>query len=77
MSTTTPSTTTTTLSAAIRARLDAFFTTVGQGLNAYLEIRSRSAEVERLYTMSDAELAVLGITRDRIPHYVWRDRLFL
>lgn len=63
------------LSAPLRARVDAFFTALGQGLNAYIETRSRSAELQRLFDMSDAELARIGLTRDGIVAHVFRDRL--
>ena len=56
-----------------RGRLDDFFTGLGQGFNAYLERRSRIGEINRLHALSDAELAKLGIARDRIPHHVFRD----
>jgi uncharacterized protein YjiS (DUF1127 family) len=58
-------------------RLDSFFTSLGQGFNAYLERRSRSEEIRRLDSMSDAELAAMGISRDRIPHHVFRDLFYL
>jgi hypothetical protein len=57
----------------MRSALDNFFTALGQGFNAYVESRARIGEINRLNAKSDAELALLGITRDRIPHYVFRD----
>ncbi|WP_127103980.1 hypothetical protein [Pararhodobacter zhoushanensis] len=59
----------------IRAQIDAFFATLGQGFNAYLEARSRRDEIERLQMMTDAQLADLGTSRDRIVQYVFRDRI--
>ncbi|MCW1933015.1 hypothetical protein [Pararhodobacter zhoushanensis] len=59
----------------IRAQIDAFFATLGQGFNAYLEARSRRDEIERLQMMTDAQLAELGTSRDRIVHHVFRDRI--
>lgn len=35
--------------------------------------QSRAGEVARLNAKSDAELAKMGITRDGIIHYVYRD----
>lgn len=61
----------------IRAQIDRFFVALGQGFNAYLEARSRRDQIERLQMMSDAQLQGLGITRDQIVHYVFRDRLGL
>lgn len=37
----------------------------------------RRDEIEALENMSDAELARLGITRDRILYYVFRDKFWL
>lgn len=61
-------------SAPVRARLDAFFASLGQGFNAYLEIRSRRAQIEALEALTDEQLAARGLSRDRIPHHVFRDR---
>ena len=69
--------TTTDFSPRMRAQIDRFFATLGQGFNAYLEARSRRDQIERLQSMSDAELAWLGISRDRIVQHVFRDRLGL
>ena len=54
-------------------KFDQFFASIGQGFNAYVERKSRSAEIARLNAMSDEELLKLGVTRDRIPMYVFRD----
>lgn len=61
------------LTPSLRARLDLFFTTLGQGVNAYAVRRKRLYELARLDAMSDEDLLAMGITRDRIPHYVFRD----
>jgi len=61
-----------TLSAQIRAVLATF----AQGLGRYMESHSRVAEVERLNGLSDAELAALGLRRDRIVHHVFADRIW-
>jgi len=61
----------------IRASINRFFAGLGQGFNAYLEAKSRTAEIERLNIKSDEDLAKLGIKRDEIPRYVFRDLLFL
>lgn len=63
------------LRSSIRAQMDRFFASIGQGFNAYLVARSRSERIETLMGYSDAQLAELGITRDRIVEYVFRDRL--
>ena len=69
--------TTTDFSPRMRAQIDRFFASIGQGFNAYLEARSRRDQIERLQVMSDAQLAQLGITRDRIVHYVFRDLIWV
>lgn len=65
------------LSLTLRDRLDLFFARIGQGMNAYLESRTRSHQIAALDAKSDAELAQLGITRDRIVHYVFRDLIWV
>lgn len=64
-------------SAGIRAQLDRFFASIGQGFNAYIETISRQDQIERLNAMSDEQLAAKGLTRDQIVHYVFRDKLGL
>ncbi|MEX5728194.1 uncharacterized protein Ga0609869_001547 [Rhodovulum iodosum] len=54
-------------------RIDAFFAGLGQGVNAYVLSRSRMREIQRLNSYSDAQLSQLGITREDIPRYVFRD----
>ncbi|PWE33728.1 hypothetical protein DDZ14_03425 [Maritimibacter sp. 55A14] len=61
----------------LRQRIDMFFARMGQGVNAYLERRSRRDRIEELEAMSDAELARIGLTRERILHYVFRDIYYL
>lgn len=65
------------LGADIMAQVDRVFASIGQGFNAYLELRSRSAEIERLNCLSDAELARMGLKRNLIVHHVFRDKLGL
>ena len=67
----------TNLSISLRDRMDAFFARLGQGLNDYIETSSRQAEIAALDAKSDEELAKLGITRDRIVHYVFRDLIWV
>lgn len=61
----------------LRARVDAFFASIGQGINAYAEYRSRADQVQVLNAKSDAELAKMGLTRDDIPRYVFRDLFYV
>jgi hypothetical protein len=60
---------------SIRAQADRLFARIGQGFNAYLELRGRTAEIESLMALSDAQLAARGLSRDRIVQHVFRDRL--
>ncbi|KEP71595.1 hypothetical protein FGG78_06875 [Thioclava sp. BHET1] len=59
---------------SVFARLGA---AVLDGLTTYMERQSRQSEIERLHAKSDAELAQMGITRDRIIHHVFRDRFYI
>lgn len=56
-------------------RLDLFFAGLGMGFNAYTLRRSRMREIQNLNACSDAQLARMGLTRDDIPRYVFRDLL--
>lgn len=69
--------TTTPYTAEIRNRIDAFFTRLGQGVNAYVEARSRRDQIEALEAKSDEELARMGLTRDGIVAHVFRDIIWL
>ncbi len=60
-----------------RSRIDAFFSRFGQGMNAYLEARARSPQIEALEAKSDEELARMGLTRDRIVAHVFRDTYWI
>ena len=61
----------------LRARLEAGWAAFGRSFGAYLDRLSRYHTVERLNAMSDEELARMGISRDRIVYYVFRDKLFV
>ncbi|MCD1625838.1 MAG: DUF1127 domain-containing protein [Paracoccaceae bacterium] len=61
----------------LMARLDAFFAGLGQGMNAYMHRKSRMDEIEALNAKTDSELADIGITRDDIPRYVFRDTFYI
>ncbi|SDD62336.1 hypothetical protein SAMN05421538_10271 [Paracoccus isoporae] len=58
-------------------RLGALLSRIGRSFERLAEAQSRSKEVEALYAKSDAELARLGIRRDQIPQYVFRDRAWM
>lgn len=61
----------------IRRRIDDFFARVGQGMNGYIESHSRRDQIEALEARSDDELARMGVPRDRIIEYVFRDVIWL
>ncbi|WP_238366957.1 hypothetical protein [Mesobacterium pallidum] len=56
-----------------RAALDRYFAGLGQGVNAHLASRDRLDRILALNALSDDELALLGIARDDIPAFVFRD----
>lgn len=61
----------------IRQRIDAAFARLGQGVNAYVEARSRRDRIEALEAKSDADLARMGLTRDQIVAHVFRDVIWM
>lgn len=61
----------------LRDQIDRFFVAIGQGMNAYMERRSHMREIMALNAKTDEELAALGITREGIPRYVFRDIYYI
>ncbi len=51
----------------------AFSAWFARAFNAYVARRARTDQIEALEAMSDTELAALGIRRDQIVQYVFRD----
>lgn len=43
--------------------------------SSFLYRASRQDHIDALEALTDAELAQMGLTRDHIAHYVWRDRM--
>lgn len=64
-------------STGFSGKLSAFFSALSVGMVAYMERRSRSEVIAKLQSKTDAELAVLGIKRDEIPAYVFRDLFYV
>ena len=62
-------------SGALHARFSRLFASIGEGLVAYADRRSRRALIEELNELSDSDLAARGISRDQIVAHVFRDRL--
>ena len=58
-------------------RAHGFFAWLGEGLNAYMDARSRQDKIAALQAKSDEELAQMGISRDRIVQHVFRDMVGL
>lgn len=58
-------------------RIASFFAGFSKGFQTYTYYLSRAEQVEQLMAKSDAELAELGIARDEIPHYVFRDLFYV
>lgn len=57
----------------IRASLNKAFNGLRQAFVIYLEQRSRFAEIEVLNQKTDQELAEMGLKRENITRYVFRD----
>lgn len=57
--------------------LDKFFASLARGFNTYAETKSRSGIIQALQAKTDAELAELGIKREGIPMYVFRDVMYM
>ncbi|MBD3678400.1 MAG: hypothetical protein HUJ27_08360 [Rhodobacteraceae bacterium] len=62
---------------SLRERLSQIVARIVAALDAYAEVKSRSAELDRLMALSDEELAARGMRRDEIPHYVFRDLYYV
>lgn len=63
--------------AGISAKLSAFFHSVSVALVAYMERRTRADQIAALQAKSDEELAKMGVNRDEIPAYVFRDLFYV
>lgn len=53
------------------------FTRIAGWFTLVMEAQSRANQVQALQNKSDTELAKLGITRDQIPYYVFRDKAWI
>lgn len=61
----------------ISAKLAGMFHSISVAMVAYMERRARTEQITALQGKSDAELAKLGITREQIPSYVFRDLFYV
>ncbi|MGJ8604270.1 MAG: hypothetical protein ACSHXH_09105 [Marivita sp.] len=57
----------------LRSRIDLYFASKGQGFNPAAYIRQRMDSILHLESMTDAELAACGLTRDDILPFVFED----
>lgn len=60
-------------SPGLEARLDAYFLSMGLGLNTHLLRQERREILLWLNAKSDADLALMGLARPDIPAFVFRD----
>ncbi len=60
---------------SLRGKIDQYFVNLGLGVNPAGLRRARLREIVVLEAKSDAELAGMGLTRDDIPRFVFRDLL--
>ena len=60
-----------------RSAFDRFKAGVSRGFVAYIERQSRMDQVNRLNAKTDVELAEMGLRRDDIPRYVFRDLIHI
>lgn len=60
-----------------RTRFSAFWSAIATGFAIYMERSSRQAEVAALEAKTDAELKALGLRRDEIVRYVFRDMFYI
>lgn len=63
------------VSASLRANAGRALAGLERSLSAYAYRRSRRAQVEYLESLSDADLAARGLTRDDIIPHVFRDKM--
>lgn len=57
--------------------IDSLKASFARAMDAHIERHSRGNEIERLQAMTDEELAVIGVKRDRIAFYVFRDQMYI
>lgn len=61
----------------LRERIDAFFTHIFDAITSYSHHRSRADQVAEMNAKSDEDLAAMGLSRDDIPRYVFRDLFYI
>ena len=63
--------------APLRDKFDLFLAALGRGLTAYADRKSRAGEIAALNAKTDEQLAAMGIRRDQIAVYVFRDLFYV
>jgi len=58
-----------------RRDLDLFLAEHAAGMNGYMISRKRLASLVEMYSLSDSELAAMGLARKDIPAFVFEDIL--
>jgi hypothetical protein len=61
------------LSPRVSRAVDRYFTDLGQGCNPGAMVPTRVHQIARLDALPDAALTAMGLTREGIPRYVFRD----
>lgn len=64
-------------SPSLRDLMKGFFARAGEWFVRAMEMQARVDQIEALQGMSDSALERLGITRDQIPYYVFRDKTWM
>ncbi|MDR9484566.1 MULTISPECIES: hypothetical protein [Sediminimonas] len=62
---------------ALKTAFDAVLNAIGRGIRNYMHQRSRVDQIEALQAKSDAELERMGVARDDIARYVFRDTFYI
>lgn len=60
---------------SVQQKIDRYFTDIGLGLNPYALRRGRLREIIALESATDAQLAAMGLRREDILGFVFRDLL--
>lgn len=62
---------------SLRDLIRGFFARTGEWVVRFMEMQARVDQIEKLQRKSDSELERLGITREQIPYYVFRDKAWI
>lgn len=62
---------------SFRDLIKGFVARTGEWFVRVMEMQARVDQIESLQRKSDSELEHLGITREQIPYYVFRDKAWI